>query len=78
MTSGDGARRYKGATFFRAELGTIHVLRKHCTEVLFASFLLGGFITAIVVNLSEKKLAKRTYVHCIICSTQPEYQSYPI
>ena len=35
----------------------------------FASLLSGGFITAIVqaaivVNLPEKKLAKRTSVHC--------------
>ena len=30
----------------------------------FASFLSGGFITAIVVNPLEKKLAKRTSVHC--------------
>ena len=29
-------------------------------EVRFASFLYGGFITAIVVNLPERKLAKRT------------------
>ena len=31
----------------------------------FASFLSGGFITAIVVNSPERKLAKCTYVHCI-------------
>ena len=36
----------------------------HCTEVHFASFLSGGFITAIVVNPPERKLAKRTTVHC--------------
>ena len=30
----------------------------------FASFLSGGFITAIVVNPPERKLAKRTSVHC--------------
>ena len=35
-----------------------------CTEVRFASFLFGGFITAIVVNPPEKKLAKCTYVQC--------------
>jgi hypothetical protein len=33
--------------------------------VYFASFLSGGFITAIVVNSPERKLAKCTYVHCI-------------
>ena len=33
-----------------------------CTEVHFASFLSGGFITAIVVNPPERKLAKNTSV----------------
>ena len=37
----------------------------HCTEVHFASFLSGGFITAIVVNPPERKLAKRISVHCL-------------
>ena len=32
------------------------------TEVRFASFLPGGFITDIVVNPPESKLAKRTSV----------------
>ena len=32
------------------------------TELRFASFLSGGFITAIVVNPPERKLAKRTSV----------------
>ena len=31
----------------------------------FASFLSGGFITVIVVNPPEKKLAKCTSVHCL-------------
>ena len=35
-----------------------------CTEVRFASLLSGGFITAVVVNQPERKLAKRTSVHC--------------
>ena len=35
-----------------------------CTEVRFASFLSGGFITAIVVNSLERKLANRTSVQC--------------
>ena len=35
----------------------------HCTEVCFDSFLSGGFITAIVVNPPERKLAKCTSVH---------------
>ena len=34
------------------------------TEVQFASFFSGGFITAIVVNIQERKLAKRTSVQC--------------
>ena len=38
----------------------------HCTEVRFSSFFFGGFITATVVNPSEKKLAKRTFVHCTL------------
>ena len=37
----------------------------HCTEVRFASFFSGGFITAIVVNSPERKLAKHNSVHCI-------------
>ena len=36
----------------------------YCTEVLFASFFSGGFITAIVVNPLERKLAKCTSVYC--------------
>ena len=35
-----------------------------CTEVRFASLLSGGFITAVEVNPTERKLAKRTSVHC--------------
>ena len=34
----------------------------HCTEVRFSSLLSGGFITAIVVNPPESKLAKCTSV----------------
>ena len=34
-----------------------------CTEMRFASFFSGGFITAIVVNPPERKLAKRTSVY---------------
>ena len=40
-----------------------HKRRQHCTEVRFASFLSGEFITAIVVNQPERKLVKRTSVH---------------
>ena len=38
------------------------VLTVQWTEVRFTSFLSGGFITAIVVNPPERKLAKRTSV----------------
>ena len=36
----------------------------HCTEVRFAIFLSGGFTTMAVINPPERKLAKRTSVHC--------------
>jgi hypothetical protein len=36
-----------------------------CTEVCFASFLYSGFITAIVVNPLERKLAKCTSVQWV-------------
>jgi len=35
------------------------------TEVQFASLFSGGFITAIVVNPPERKLAKHTPVQCV-------------
>ena len=41
----------------------------HCTEMRFASFLSGGFITAITVNPPERKLAKRTSVDWSRCCT---------
>ena len=41
----------------------------HCTEVRFVSFLSGGFITLIVVNPPERKLAKRTFVHYVYLGT---------
>ena len=43
----------------------------HCTEVRFASFLSGGFITAIVVNPLERKLEKRTSVHWVSSHLPP-------
>ena len=44
----------------------------HLTEVRFASFLSGVFITAIVVNSPENKLAKRTslMIYIYICDHQ--------
>ena len=37
---------------------------RKCSEVHFTSFVSGGFITTIVVNPPERKLAKGTFVHC--------------
>ena len=41
-----------------------HIVALARTEVRFASFFSGGFITAIVVNPLERKLKKCTSVHC--------------
>ena len=41
---------------------------QHSTEVHVASFLSCEFITAIVVDPLERKLAKRTTVHCPLFS----------
>jgi hypothetical protein len=38
---------------------------QQCTEVRFASFFSGGFITAIVVNPPEKRLTKCTSVQWV-------------
>ena len=37
-----------------------------CTEVRFSSLLSGGFTTMAVMNLPERKLAKRTSVQCML------------
>ena len=50
-----------------------------CREVRFAIFFSGGFITAIVVNPLERKLAKRTFVGWLENTkklTQPICYSY--
>ena len=39
-------------------------MHSHFTEVRFASLLSGGFTTMVVINPPERKLAKRTSVHC--------------
>ena len=52
--------RLKNVKINRLRLG---LQLRNCTEVRFASFLSGGFITAILVNPPERKLAKRTSVH---------------
>ena len=43
----------------------------HYTEVRFASFLSGGFITMAVINPPEKKLAKRTFVCTMVKENIP-------
>ena len=42
------------------------------TEVRFTRFLSGGFITAIVVNPPERKLAKCTSVHWAVIRNSSE------
>ena len=53
---------------YKSQMGWVKVNQSlyQYTEVCFASFLSGGFITAIVVNLPERKLAKRTSVRCFV------------
>jgi hypothetical protein len=51
--------KLQGTTsYFDGNMGRVGVKSDtvQCTEVRFASFLSGGFITAIVVNLPERKL----------------------
>ena len=45
--------------------------KEDCTEVHFVSILSGGFITAIVVNSPERKLAKCTSVDCFQVQNLP-------
>ena len=42
---------------------TLFIMPTQCTEMRFSSFLSGGF-TMAVINPPERKLAKRTSVHC--------------
>ena len=59
-------QRYKNECSLRIYSNPLWHIAKgtmtQCTEVRFARFLSGGFITAIVVNPPESKLAKRTSV----------------
>ena len=55
-----------GFEIFRALVDARDVHATYCTEMRFASFFSGGFITAIVVNPPERKLAKHTSVHYIL------------
>ena len=48
----------------------------HVTELRFASFLSHGFATKAVINPPERKLAKRTSVHCT--GKDLEYQCFEI
>ena len=50
--------------FWKKSPNVLTLKSKQCTEVRFASFLSGGFITAKVVNPPERKLVKRTSVQC--------------
>ena len=42
----------------------------HCTDVRFASVLSGGFATMAVINPPERKLAKCTFVYCVLSKNQ--------
>ena len=44
---------------------------RHCTEVRFTSFFSGGFITAIVVNPPERRLAKHISVQWLVWDYYP-------
>ena len=44
---------------------SLTVYTVHCTEVRFASFVSGEFTTVAAINPSERKMAKRTSVHCV-------------
>ena len=52
----------------------MYVEIRQCTEVRFASSLSGGFITSIVVNPPERKLAKRTSVQWLNFPKQAKSQ----
>ena len=44
----------------------------HYTEMRFVNFFSGGFINAIIINPPERKLEKRTSVHCVVqCTPSP-------
>ena len=45
------------------DLQSVNLSRGNLTEVRFASFFSSGFITAIVPNPPERRLAIRTSVH---------------
>ena len=47
----------------------------NCTDVRFTSFLSSKFITAIVVNSLERKLAKQTSVNCWKCDVEQDLKN---
>ena len=55
-------------------LKTHHCTAVQNTKVYFASFLSFGFTTMAVINPPERKLSKRTSVHCTLrpCGTDRE------
>ena len=56
-------------------LGNEQICRPpHSTKVRFASFQSGGFITVVVVNPPESKLAKRISVHSLVCSMRDVFK----
>ena len=59
------ATAYLSKIFFKTNVvkSYLYILYSNqCRDVLFSSFFSGGFITAIVVNPPERKLAKLTSV----------------
>ena len=59
--------------FFQLKTIPLQRYATQLTEVLFASFFPVGFITAIVINPPERRLAKRTSVQCTVL-----FQELPI
>ena len=53
---------HKSAWLFSDLMVRLNGRAVQCTEVLFDSFLSGGFTTMAVINPPERKLAKRTTV----------------
>ena len=51
-------------------------IKLHCTEVRFSGFFSVGFITAVVVDPQERKMAKRTSVRCFKSHTYMIYDSF--
>ena len=65
---------YDSSTNLDQTFAFVQNTSSHCTEVRFSSLLSGGFITAIVVNPMESKLAKCTSVQCLKHPLQCEFK----